>query len=445
MNQTVFSSRRTLRAVAGLIGASVALSGAPAHAQQSEIDLLRQQLAELQARLDKLETTQSAAAATIKTNTPTVATGSKLPLTISGLAQVHSLNFLDEDINNNGAPSFDTFRLRRAEIRLTAPSITPRISGTVMLDPAKITSLRGNSSTGAIRERDNILQEIQISYLLSKTASGSNTIDVGQFKIPIGYESLQSSGALGTIERALIFTQRDGFDGGYGDVRDTGIQLRGTLKQLEYRLGVFNGIGDRQNGLSLRDNKAVLARVSYRPTQIKGLEFGVSGGKGNTGVQTFLASTNAAGAVTTTSVTTRADRNLFNAFAAYKKDKLTLQGEYLTGKAVPITVASNATTGATTTAGRDVKGYYGHIGYLFTPKLEGILRYDYFDTNRDGANADVKDIVLGLNYYIKGNNAKIQTNLIKRNGGDNAPTSTNPSSNLRNDRLELRTAFQVAF
>jgi hypothetical protein len=80
-----------------------------------------------------------------------------------------------------------------------------------------------------------------------------------------------------------MFTQRDPFDGGYGDVRDTGVQLRGTQGQFDFRLGVFNGFGDRQNTLAVSDAKAVLGMLTFRPKAIQGLQVGVSGGTGNTG------------------------------------------------------------------------------------------------------------------------------------------------------------------
>jgi hypothetical protein len=55
--------------------------------------------------------------------------------------------------------------------------------------------------------------------------------------------------------------------------------------------------------------------------------------------------------------------------------------------------------------------------------------------------ATVRDITLGLNYFLRANNAKIQTNLVRRtsDGG----VTLNPA--LRNDQLQLRTNFQVAF
>lgn len=411
-------SRKITRVTTGaLTGATAILmlaNGSPVQAQQTEVEALRAQIAELSARLGKIEEDAAAAATAAKAKAATPPVTTKSPVVLSGLFQIHSLNYFDQD---KAFPrTADTFRIRRAEVRLTAPAITSRISGTVQLDFAK--AVQNTAAAPLIRSRDSVLQEIQISYLLNKRGNNAATVDVGQFKIPIGYESLQSSAGLPLIERSLIFSQRDPFDGSYGDQRDTGIQLRGTQGQFSYRVGVFNGFGDRQNTLAISDPKAVLAWLSYKPKSINGLEFGVSGGKGNTG----NSANNGAGP--------RTDRDLKNAFIAYKKNKLTLQGEYIAGDSQLID----------NSALRKIKGYYGSAAYLFTPKIEGVLRYDYLDTDKTLGNAAVRDIILGANYFIKGNNAKIQTNLVFRNGGSGSPIAA-----LRPDRTELRTAFQIGF
>ena len=417
MNFSISPARRAL-AVAALVGASAAFYGAPAHAQdqQSEIDVLRQQIVELQKRLDTLDAAQKATDKTISTAKPVINT--KSPVVVSGLLQVHALNYFGQNGNSNTRTA-DTFRLRRGELRLTAPKITDKVSATVMFDPAK--------DTTSSRARNNILQEIVLSYNLNKTATTSNSIDVGQFKIPVGYESLVSSSALPFVERPLIFTARDPFDGGYGDVRDTGLQFNSTAKDFDVKVGVFNGIGDRQNALALSDNKALLGRLAY--TGVKNLTLGVSGGAGNTGV------TATSGSVTQTR---RADRTLFNLFAAYNKNKIYAASEYLRGDAVPITLTpANGSTPGVTATGRDIAGYYAAVGYMFTPKLQGLFRYDNLDTDRSVGNTTLKDYTLGLNYLLKGNEAKVQFNVIDHNGDSGA-------SGFR-DGTELRTAFQATF
>jgi phosphate-selective porin len=371
-----------------------------------EVAQLRALVNALSTRLQTLEDAQKKTAAAV--SKPNVSSGSKLPITISGLVQVHGLANFNQD--GPDARASDTIRLRRGELRVTG-QITRRLKASMALDIAKTQ----NSSD---RPSDSVLQEIILSYLLQENQKRgtSNTIDIGQFKIPVGYEGdLVSASATQTIERALMFQNRDPFRGGYGDKRETGVQLRGERGQFAYWIGAFNGLGERQNELSASDNKAVLARLVYQPNGKEGLRLGISGGVGNTG--------------NPTAGQPRLDRNLLNLFAVYKKNKITAQTEYL---------AADAQTIADTFV-RDVRSYYGSLGYLFTKKLEGVARYDVFDFSRDGSGGKISEATLGMNYYIQGNNAKIQANIVQRDGDDNAP------SGFRNDGVQLRTSFQAAF
>lgn len=381
-----------------------AITAAPGSPE--EVAQLRDLVNALSNRLQTLEGDQKKTADAVAK--PQVSSGSKLPITVSGLLQVHGLANGSQDGLDSRVS--DTFRLRRGELRVTG-RITPRITGTAMFDIAK-------TQDSNDRPGDEVLQEIFLTYLLNENkARGNSTfVDIGQFKIPVGYEGdLVSSSALQTVERALMFQNRDQFRGGFGDKRETGVQLRGTMGQFAYWLGAFNGLGERQNTTSTRDNKAVLARLIFRPRGVQGLQLGVSGGTGNTGNSSASAP--------------RLDRTLLNAFVAFKRDKLTAQAEYLTADAQLID----------DTNVRDVRSYYGSVGYLFTPKLEGVVRYDVFDFSRAGDGGKINEATLGVNYYIKGNNAKIQANIVRRSGDDLAPSGS------RNDSTQLRTNFQVAF
>jgi hypothetical protein len=442
--------RNLLLASLGLLTIARAL---PAWAQDAtppaagELEALRAQVNKLQEelktllalleRLDKLEAQQKVAASAAPSNgtpsnaAPSMISGLKVPLTVTGVMQAQSLI----DFSQRGpAPRVsDTFSVRRAQIRITG-NVTPRITGLVMFDPARVLNANfrpaanGAGGTVAINRGSSILQDLQLSFLLNKRGAGakasSNFIDVGQFKVPIGYEStLIPAISVSLVERSLMFTVRDPFGGGYGQLRDTGVQVRGTRGPLSYRLGLFNGLGERQTDLALSDHKALAGLLSFQPAAVPGLQLGLSGGHGTTAVDLTRPG--------------RPVRNIFNTFAVYKHDKLTLQGEYMTGKSEKL---------GTTTA-RDIRGYYAGVGYAFTPKIEGLFRYDYFDTNRDsGADDDsvVRDIILGLNYFIKGNNAKIQLNLVRRNGAAGGSNFA-PPNDFRNNRTELRTQAQVAF
>ncbi len=440
-------------AVTGLfaVAALTVIGVRPALAQQSETEALRAQIEELTARLDKIEQSQNTANDANKANVPATA---KFPIIISGLLQAQFIGFSGE----KGAfypRQQSTFRLRRAEMRVTAPTITDRISGTVQFDFARGISNSAAQGQQALDTSRSVLQEVQLSYLLKKAApqTGAPTqagatssmplpdniyIDAGQFKLPIGYEGdLVSSGALQTIERALMFRARDTNGGGRGDIRDTGLQLRGTLGgNLDYRLGVFNGLGERQDQLSTGNAKAIVARLMYRPRSLDGLSVGISGAQGNTSV----APTTAIGAQG------RYNRNVYTVFAVYKKDKITFQNEYSSGH------DQNRSKSAVGAAARERKfnGYYSSLGYLFTPQIEGVLRFDNFRFDRNVANTDVREFTVGVNYYLKGNNAKIQANIVRLRGGTGL-TATNgfggggQGGGFQNDRTEFRLQGQVSF
>lgn len=414
---------KTVKSVGGVSVAALAavlVNTLPANAQQSEIAALRQQIADLTERLNKMEADSKKASEAAAKASPAVT--SKQPVTVSGLFQVQGSTLFGQ--NGPAAPVADTFRLRRAEVRITG-KITNRISGTVMIDPAKnlgSITVPAAGGTIALPERNTTLQELMLTYNLNQKENSANFIDAGQFKIPIGYEGDQiSSSALPLINRALMFQLRDPFNGGYGDIRETGARLRGNAGAVGYDLGIFNGFGERQNTLAQSDPKAIMARLAFRPVSVPGLALGISGGTGNTGA------------------TPRNDRTVVNAFAVYTAAKWLAQAEYLKGDSQPLG------GGAT----RDVTSYYGTLGYSFTPKLQAIARYDYFDANRNAAGFGVKDITLGLNYYIKGNNAKLQANIVRRDGtGVAAPAAGASGSglgNIANDSTALIIQGQVAF
>ncbi|MEO6909090.1 MAG: porin [Abditibacteriaceae bacterium] len=368
------------------VALSALLLSAPAIAQAdqaADVSALQQQILQMQKQLDALEANQKATDNTLQKTVDSNKKGvhSKFDVDVSGLFQVQALAPLSGD----GSQGNNTFRLRRGELKLTT-NITDRVSGLVLFDVAK-------DKIDSTNRADAMLQEITLSYLLNKNGSNKNYIDVGQTKLPLGYESLVSSSSLPFLERSMIFTQ-----GKYGDVRDTGAQLRGNAGKLEYRVGVFNSLGDRQNNTASRGSKAYAGRLLWKASD--GLQLGGSFGKGND------------------------SGNIVNLFANYTKSTFWVWGEY----------AKGSNDSGTTIV--DGNGFNVSAGYQFTPKLEAVVRYDKFnDTNK----GDATETTLGLSYYLKSNNAKIQLNLVKHDG----PLGS--GGGYQNDWTELRSGFQVAF
>jgi hypothetical protein len=398
-------------ALAGGLLAAALLGGVKRPALADEAPTEAQSNAALQSRIDALEKQLNAQAALLEELKKQQATlqknddktvKSKLPVTVSGTVQVEGLARLNE--SGPAARTSDTFRLRRGQIKLQA-QVTPRIGATAMFDIAKV-------QDGNDRASDTVLQDLYISYLLnqSKDKKNANYIDAGQQKVPIGYEGSLSASALPFVERSLLSQLRDPLRAAYETGRDTGVQLRGAAGKFDYRLGVFNGFGDRQNTLAFSDAKAVIGRLAYNVTS--DWQVGASAARGDTGIN--------AAAV-------RADRHLWNAFTAYKHGKFSFQGEYTKGD-------YSDPTGAL----QNIRGYYGNVGYFLAPKLEGVARADFF--NYENLDAAIKQYTLGLNYYLKGNNAKLQLNWVHTDGDPTAPGTT-----FDNDSDELRTLLQVAF
>lgn len=325
--------------------------------------------------------------------------GEEPALKLSGLAQMHARSFAGQ--TGPVADTPDPFMLRRAEVRLTG-TITTRLSGYVSVDLAK--KLNGTTARSS-----NVLQEVVISYRFAP----KTFVDVGQFKLPIGYEGdLVASSKLQNVERALFFQARDPQGGGQGDVRDAGIRVRTTAGPFELQLGAFNGLGERQNTTSIGDETALVARALYNWPGVKGLKVGVSGG-------------HAAGDA-------QPSRSVGSAFAVYQHGKATLQTEYAAGK-----------------HRFEPRGWYGHVGWALTPKIETTARYDIFDFDHNSAgDTVVRDAILGVNYLLRGNNAKIQANLIHRDGGGNLTALAGlprSAASFANSGTQIRVNFQVGF
>ncbi len=263
----------------------------------------------------------------------------------------------------------DTFRIRRTEMKLSS-QITPRVRWVLKIDPSKSMSI----NSGGVNQASRMLQDAFITLQSSKNTS----IDIGQYKVPLGLEGLQGSEALDTVERALFASDRTR-GGSLGDVRDLGVTLRGPLSHFaNYQLGIFNGVGENQNDTDRNDRKAYAGRLFGHP--VSGLQLGISAARSD-GSRTDM---------------TRRDR--WGSEALFKRGRLTLKTELM-----------NGVDGDT-----HRRGYYGHVGYLLRPWLEPVFRFDVWDpdtaADNQPSNVVERDFVGGFNYFITENHLKLQFN-----------------------------------
>jgi phosphate-selective porin len=293
--------------------------------------------------------------------------------------------------SGNGGFS-DSFRIRRTELKFTG-EVTPEIRWTIMIDPSKALSLNNTLTTingttvvrdTSVNQASRILQDAYITLSYYKRMN----INVGQFKMPLSLEGLQSSAALDTVERTLFASDR-ARGGNLGDIRDLGIMAYGPLNsEVDYQVGFFNGGGENQNDVDKNDQKAVAGRLVIHPEFLKGLRIGGSGLWGNG---------------------QRADRP--------RRDRL--GGEFLFVRR-GVTLKSELMTGKDGDLHR--RGYYGHFGYRFKPRVEGIFRFDTWDpdTRREfnAGNVTERDYITGFNYYLKENQVKLQLNYLRKTFAD---------------------------
>ncbi|MCI0485803.1 MAG: hypothetical protein L0229_04295 [Blastocatellia bacterium] len=293
----------------------------------------------------------------------------------------------------------DTFRLRRTELKFTG-QITPKVSWTAMIDPSRALSLNNsfvniNStsllSDASVNQTSRILQDafITLGYFDGLKAN------VGQFKVPLSLEGLQSSSSLETVERALFLSDR-ARGGNYGDVRDIGVMIHGPLSEhVDYQLGLFNGGGESQNDLDRNDQKAMAARVVVRPPFLSGLQIGGSCVWGN-----------GAGP-------DRPRRDRFGGEALFYRDKYRIKSEVMAGVDADI----------------HRLGYYALFAYKVRPTIEAVYRFDSWDpdTRLESTASSVteRDHVLGINYFISENHVKFQMNYLRKTFSDNILRSRN--------------------
>ena len=351
---------------------------------ETELSALRQENQQLRKELGALDERESG---------PEVKPAGRVQsLAIGGLLQAQA-DFLDKG-DRRFASENDRFYLRRARISLTG-KFKEDFDFRVEADFA-----------GTLGESTSMRAQLTDAFV-NWTHFDFASVRVGQFKSPFGYEQLVSDPKLLTIERSLA---NDRLTLG----RQIGAQVFGDFfeKRLSYSTGVFNGTGVNTSG---NDNDAFLwaGRVSGAPWQGKVLG---QASRWNVGVDGFA--TKDKGLTSTPAVTdfgfdstptTAAADNVFTGQRVGGGIDTQVQvgpfdfwAEYLRAKFEQ-------------SLGRDsdAEGWYVQGAYFVVPKrVQALLKFDTFDPNSDIGGNSTDTWTFGVNYYIKGDDLKIQLNYL---------------------------------
>jgi hypothetical protein len=173
-----------------------------------------------------------------------------------------------------------------------------------------------------------------------------------------------------------------------------GVRLEKKFDFIKYQVFLLNGSGQNQIDTNLQKDLSIRLEV----TPIDGVTVGMSG-------LTSLAQR-------TTQPTTR---DIIEGFGRFNKYNVLVQGEMIWGE-----VGSTRSGGERTKAA----GRYALLGYTIAKKLQPVFRLGYLNTDKTVtagtassyalnapfgvATDEVRSYEFGLNYYLKGNNLKLQ-------------------------------------
>lgn len=221
-----------------------------------------------------------------------------------------------------------------------------------------------------------------INNLFADTYVATNKIPhhrvwLGNTRPKLGMEGGYSPYALPYMARAQISRT-------FGTVRRLGARVSGDYDLIDYDLGVYS------SDTYFRDffpGAEVIGWVNFKPLGKTDGKYGkltLGGGlqNGNRHIS----------------------YNVLGAYAGYEYKKWLLNFECADadGYNGPSGMASS----------KKAKGFYTTLAYRFTPKVQGLLRYDYFNPNKHVANDNIKEYSAGINYFIKGQGLKMVLNYV---------------------------------
>jgi hypothetical protein len=410
-----------IQQLAGEFKVQLAVIGADMAKAKDDIAALQQQLGALGSRVDTLDGRLSALSGKVDATTlltdQAIAGISELrdalnsglakkaevgvgKLRVSGLLQVWYGNPFGNTLNGNlpnnfsGAPvgrSFgggvgDTFRLRRGEIGFNG-SITRDVDYRVMLDVAKTGSNVGNPA-------NSVLQDLWVGYAIAPRWR----VEVGQQKTGLSEEGTRSSSQLLTVERSTMNGLPANF-GRMGDIRDTGAALKYAGSLANGMVGIWNDNGVDQNGVGTDRFKFVDGNFYF--TGIRHLTLGVWGG---TKIGDFRP---------------RNIRDRAGATIKFDYGRHSAEAEFAAAD-------DSSSTGAAPQVSNGLRsrslGGYALYAYALSPQWQFVGRYDEWDPSVHGGsvngvlipvrNHNLKEYTVGVNYYFRSHNAKIQVNYI---------------------------------
>ena len=462
---------------AGTIVSLAVTMARPAAAAESDIiEPLRQQLRELDQKIQTLQrnqtlertaTTEKSMATPIVTAGPSgfgiASADSNFVAQVHGLIQLDSRAFLGAESTQGN----DGLLLRR---------VRPIIQGTLFKDFDFLIVPELGGATPQI-------YDAFVNYRYRPSLQ----LRAGRFKVPVGLEQLQADPVNAFAERSLVTDLVPN--------RDLGLQLWGDIEGglASYAIGLFNGVGDGRNSANadFEDHREVAGRLFLQPFKnsphlpaLQGMGFGAGASWGQTssnatglpnnngyatdGQQTFFAYNPATGAVVADGAHWRLSPQL-----SYYYGPLSLMAEYAISEqevrrttTAPLATVTLRHTAYQVSAGWVLTGESASFNGVtprqaFNPSSgqwgawQVIARYSALNLDDDtfplfanplASAREARAFGVGLNWYLN-RNLRISTSYSRTefSGGGASPAATAPAAVTRQAEQAWFTRLQLSF
>lgn len=235
----------------------------------------------------------------------------------------------------------------------------------------------------------------------------SANIRVGQFKTPFGFEQLYTDARLITAEHSAANDRLT-------LSRQLGAQVGGELfeRRVSYSVGLFNGTG-ANNNFNDNDDFLLAARASAVAfkTKLGGKDASWAAAVNGFRSEDRSLSQPADFGFDSTPGTPALD-NLFTGEregigldSQFQFGPLEIWSEYIRVRFSPVSGIPRRRL--------ETDGWYAQAAYMvLPPRLQAVLKYESFDPNADFGRDDTKTWTLGLSWYFKGHDLKIQLNYL---------------------------------
>ena len=206
----------------------------------------------------------------------------------------------------------------------------------------------------------------------------NNVIMFGNSRVGGGIEGTQSPYTLPFLNRSQISRN-------FGNIRKFGIRVKGNYALMDYD---FGGYSSDSYFREFFPGVEFTGWINFKPLGKTNGKYGdlKIGGGISSGHNNFTY-------------------NVAGAYARYQYKKFRADFEFAN---------ADGYNGNLGLSKKHARGLYTTVYYRITPKVELLARYDFFQPDLDVSKKDIKEYVVGLNYYLKGQGLRFMLNYIFR-------------------------------